>query len=272
MTNDPLVSVVIPTADAAGHLDRCLASLRAQTYDPIELVVVDAYSDDGTAAIAADCDANLVLSDDGMSAARNTGIERASGEFLLSVDADMELEPTVVERCVEAYRAGDGVGGIIVPERSVGDSYWVSVRDFERSFYAGTAVESARFFPMDVVRRVGGYDERVTFFEDSTLPQRVERRTELDTTRRIAGAHVFHHEEGFRLSDWLRKKYSYGTSASQYLREYGDRADEQTSPLSRYATFLTARRFYTKPLLAAGVLVLKTLEFGAAGAGMVGAR
>lgn len=272
MTDDPLVSVVIPTFNAAAHLDRCLASLQAQTYEPLEIVVVDAYSDDGTAAVAAERDANLVLSNDGMSEARNTGIERASGEFLLSIDADMELEATVVERCVEAYRASDDAGGIIVPERSVGDSYWVSVRDFERSFYAGTAVESARFFPMDVVRQVGGYDEHVTFFEDSTLPQRIERETGLDTTRRIAGAHVLHHEEGFRLSDWLRKKYSYGKSASRYLREYDDRAGEQTNPLSRYATFLTAKRFYTKPLLAAGVLVLKTLEFGAAGAGMVGAK
>ncbi|NHN46542.1 glycosyltransferase [Halostella sp. JP-L12] len=269
MNDESLVSIVIPTYNAADHLDRCLRSIETQTYDRVETIVVDAYSDDDTADIAKEHDATVVRSDAELSEARNVGIDRASGTFLLSVDADMELERDVVEQCIETYVAEDGVGGIVVPERSMGDSYWARVRDFERSFYKSTAVESARFFPMDAVRHVGGYDENVTFFEDSTLPQRIERETGLDTTYRVDDAAILHHEDGVRLPDWLGKKYRYGKTAHHYVRKYDDRAGEQVNPLSRYATFLAEHRFYRNPRLAIGVLGLKTLEYAAAGTGML---
>ncbi|WP_202318620.1 glycosyltransferase family 4 protein [Archaeoglobus neptunius] len=65
------------------------------------------------------------------------------------VDSDMELMPDVVGECVEVME-DEKVGGVVIPERSVGEGFWVRVRDFERGFYAGTEVESARGRPSKI--------------------------------------------------------------------------------------------------------------------------
>ena len=48
------------------------------------------------------------------------------------------------------------------------------VRDFERTLYSGSKIESARFFIKRFVSQVGGFDEDVIFYEESTLPQKIE--------------------------------------------------------------------------------------------------
>jgi len=83
-------------------------------------------------------------------------LKKAKGKYVLFVDSDMELSKDVVEECVELARKDDKIGGIIIPERSAGDGFWVRVRDFERSFYTGSEVESARFFRRDLALRGGG--------------------------------------------------------------------------------------------------------------------
>ena len=83
-------------------------------------------------------------------------MRNAKGKYVLFIDSDMELTERVVEECVELAERDDKIGGIIIPERSVGDGFWVRVRDFERSFYAGTVIESARFFRRDLALQVGG--------------------------------------------------------------------------------------------------------------------
>ena len=86
--------------------------------------------------------------------AKNFGITKSKGKFLFFIDSDMKLDKLVVEECVKKFQVNKKLGGIIIPERSFGSSFWVKVRDFERQFYAGTKVESARFFPMKLVSLV----------------------------------------------------------------------------------------------------------------------
>ncbi|NPA99435.1 MAG: glycosyl transferase family 2, partial [Crenarchaeota archaeon] len=157
------------------------------------------------------------------------------------------------------------IGGIVIPERSVGDSYWVKVRDFERQFYAGTPIESARFFRWELVLKVGGFDEDVVFFEESTLPQKIEKLG-YDVWARIS-APILHHEEGFSLRKWLRKKYYYGQTAREYKRKYHELGSKQISALYRFGLFFKNKRFWSRPHLAIGVITLKLLEYVAAGWG-----
>lgn len=88
----PRVSVVIPAYNAAATIVRAIASAKAQIPPPDEIIVVDDASDDATAAIAETSGARLIRlpAHAGASAARNAGIEAASGEIIAFEDADDE--------------------------------------------------------------------------------------------------------------------------------------------------------------------------------------
>jgi len=108
------------------------------------------------------------------SKAKNFGLKNATSKYVLFVDSDVELTRDVVGECVDLIKRDEKIGGVIIPERSVGKSFWAKVRNFERGFYVGTEVESARFFKRDLVEKVKGFDEDVVFFEESTLPQKIK--------------------------------------------------------------------------------------------------
>ena len=149
------VSIVIPAYNSEKTLEKCLKSIRDQTYGNIEIIVVDKFSKDRTVEIIKRYGARIIYDEGERTRAKNIGLEKAKGKYVLFVDSDMELSKEVVEECVELAEKDDKIGGIIIPERSVGNGFWVKVRDFERSFYAGTEIESARFFRRDLALKVG---------------------------------------------------------------------------------------------------------------------
>lgn len=262
MEDKPLVSAVVPTSNSEKYIEKCLQSVRNQTYDNIEIIVVDKSSENKTVEIAKKYRARIFrfeyVVDKTIQIQRNIGISKVEGEYLFSIDSDFELTPKVVEECLEVISSDKKIGGAIIHERSVGKSYWVNVRDFERSFYAGTEVESARFFRIDLVRKVEGYDGEITFFEESTLPQKIEKFG-YDVKARIS-SHLLHYEEDFSLIRWRKKKYWYGKSGGKYSLQkiYGKK---QMRVFRRFGIFLKNKRFYSKPILAESVLTLKFLEF-----------
>ena len=243
--NDPLVSIIVPTRNSAKLIGRCLTSITNQSYRKIELIVVDNNSTDRTKEIARKYTKKVYNHGPERTFQKNFGTSKAKGEYVLYIDSDMELTKQVVRECVEAIPKDKKIGGVIIPERSVGDSYWVKVRDFERSFYAGTPIESARFFPRKLVREVGGFDKEVVFYEESTLPQKIEQRN-YRTNERI-NAKIFHLEYDFNLKKWLMKKYYYAKSTQKYCISY-KKSRAQYSILFRLKLYLTNYRFYLNPL------------------------
>ena len=261
----PLVSVIVPTKNSGRTLEKCLTSIRNQTYRNIEIIVVDNFSVDDTPKIAKKYADKFYQKGPERSAQKNFGARKSKGKYLVFIDSDMELTPRVIEECVILIETNPKIGGIIIPECSVGDSYWVKVRDFERSFYAGTEVESARFFRKDLVLKVEGFDEDVVFFEESTLPQKIERLGY--NVRARINSEILHHEDDFSFWKWLKKKYCYGRTAYMYRQRYAEYGAKQISPLRRFGLFLGDKRFYSEPLLALGVLTLKSLEYASVGLG-----
>ena len=87
---NPLVSVMIGAYNAAPYLGEAIESVFAQDYEPIELVVVDDGSTDGTADVARSFDQVKVIcqQNGGNGAARNRAVENASGELYAFLDAD----------------------------------------------------------------------------------------------------------------------------------------------------------------------------------------
>lgn len=91
---NPLVSVVIPTYNREMKVLAAIASVLRQSYRPIEIIVADDHSSDGTreAVLTAACDVPLHLEslprNQGPSAARNAGIRKACGKYIAFLDSD----------------------------------------------------------------------------------------------------------------------------------------------------------------------------------------
>ena len=99
------ISVVIPAFNAAVYLPRCLKSVFAQTLKPDEVIVVDDGSTDNTAALAAELGARVISRPNGgLSAARNTGIQNASSEWIALLDADDIWAPEKLQRQAACVR------------------------------------------------------------------------------------------------------------------------------------------------------------------------
>lgn len=115
----PLVSVVIPTYNRASMVGKAICSALDQTYRDIEVIVVDDGSTDNTAeVVAAFGDDRLryvrLIDNRGHGAARNTGIDFASGDYVAFLDSDDEWLPRTLERQLEAMRAAGPDFGISV--------------------------------------------------------------------------------------------------------------------------------------------------------------
>ncbi|MEP0548680.1 MAG: glycosyltransferase family 2 protein [Rhodothermales bacterium] len=109
----PLVSVIVPVYNVEGYIDACLESVKGQTYRNLEILLVeDCSTDDSLRALekhAVDGRVRLLrhAQNAGLSAARNTGIEAARGDYLLFIDSDDFVEPDLVESCVECALDND---------------------------------------------------------------------------------------------------------------------------------------------------------------------
>jgi glycosyltransferase involved in cell wall biosynthesis len=114
----PEVSVIIPTHNRRALLERALASVRAQSWQDLEIIVVDDASADGTAeAMGRLNDARLRYlrhaAPRGEAAATNTGIAQAAGTYVAFLHDDDAWLPAKLERQVELFRRGDAKLGAI---------------------------------------------------------------------------------------------------------------------------------------------------------------
>ena len=116
----PLVSVLIPHHNQAGFLEECVESVRAQTHPEVEIVVIDDASTQEKAQavlerLDGDGDVALIRLEEnrGPSHARNVGVQRSRGRYVLPVDSDNLLFPDAVERLVaQLVDAPENVGFI----------------------------------------------------------------------------------------------------------------------------------------------------------------
>ena len=105
--NAVAVSIVIPIYNAAPYLRKCLDSVVNQTLNNVEIIFIDDGSTDGSSEICLEYvnkDSRIIYykkENEGLAAARQDGIERASGEYIGFVDSDDWLEPNMYERMYE---------------------------------------------------------------------------------------------------------------------------------------------------------------------------
>jgi glycosyltransferase involved in cell wall biosynthesis len=107
-------SVIVPTYKRTDKLERALESIASQTYSDFELVVVDDNPEqefrdkveDIVGGLKSDFEVNLIVNDDsqGVSSARNLGIENASSDYIAFLDDDDEWKPEKLEKEAEAFK------------------------------------------------------------------------------------------------------------------------------------------------------------------------
>lgn len=116
MVAKALVSIIIPSYNYANFIIETLTSIRAQKYDRWEAIVVDDGSTDDTAALVlelAKVDARIIYvyqENKGLSAARNTGIKKASGDYIQFLDADDLISKDKIQLQLDHFAADKNLG------------------------------------------------------------------------------------------------------------------------------------------------------------------
>lgn len=193
----PLVSITITTKNERKNIQNCLESIKLQTYRSIEIIVVDNNSTDRTKEIAKKYTDKVYNKGPERSAQRNYGmIEKSQGKYVMFVDADMILSPTLVESCVDLMGKSDYLA-LHISEIVLGKKFFSCVRRFERTFYNGTIIDGARFFQKDVFIKVNGFDETMSGPEDWDIDKKIihEYTNCTDITNKSASVILSDNEE-----------------------------------------------------------------------------
>jgi glycosyltransferase involved in cell wall biosynthesis len=122
----PLISLT--TYNSARTLPLALRSIKRQTYPSAEIIVVDRYSRDGTPYIASRFGAHVIQTDTERADAKNIGLKAAKGQYVLFLNSDMELTPTVIQVCVELVEGNSAIVAVVIPEITVGNSLVAEIR------------------------------------------------------------------------------------------------------------------------------------------------
>lgn len=124
-----MVSIIVPIYNAERYLYRCLDSILLQSYKDIEIILVDDGSPDNSGKICdhyASKDNRVKVihqTNQGVSVARQTGLDNATGEYVIHVDADDWIEPTAIELLYEKAKK-DNADMVI-------SDYWIESDDQE---------------------------------------------------------------------------------------------------------------------------------------------
>jgi glycosyltransferase involved in cell wall biosynthesis len=181
----PLISVIIPSWNAAGFLPEAVESIRAQKYAPLEIIVVDDGSTDRTAELIRSwSDVRYLWQENqGPSAARNTGIDTARGELLAFLDADdlwtsdhlgRLLPPLVANASAQFAWGASRVLNCCI--ESNGHFRWEVLHDSQPQFLIGSGLYRRTAF-----NAVGRFDPALRFAEDVDW---------IATARQLGVAHV----------------------------------------------------------------------------------
>jgi GT2 family glycosyltransferase len=271
--------VVIPVRDQADVVGRAVASVLAQTFAGLEVLVVDDGSTDDTALVARQRGARVLRLDRnrGPAHARNRGVEVASGAIVLFVDADVRVHPDAIAVAVDAMR-DPGVTAVFGSyDETPGDPGFVSQYKnlFHHWVHQHARTEASTFWTgCGAIRRatflaIGGFNEgyRRPSIEDIELGFRLRAAgCRIRLEKRMLASHA----KRWRLLDLLRTDVLLRGVPwiALMLRDRHAPRDLNLSSASKIAT-LVAGLFVVSvlllPLLGQALAVLPALALVAAG-------
>lgn len=263
MTNY-IVSVIVPTKNSAATLEKCLASIKNQSYKHIEIIVIDNFSSDETPKIAKKYTKLFFQKGPERSAQVNYGVEKANGKYIYKVDSDFILDKKVVEECVSLCEAGkDAVVVHNTPDETI--SWIAKIRKFEVDMYKyNLDHSSARFVRKDIFEKIGGFDSSVTAGEDYDFQNKLNR---IGANIGFAKAEALHLGEPRSFWKHLTKYYTYGKDFNNYSAVTN--SNEQKSQLGffRNVYFKNWKKFIRHPIMGITFVFYHTLKYSFGGLG-----
>ncbi|CAN5155122.1 glycosyltransferase family A protein [soil metagenome] len=273
MKSNPLVTIVIPARYSGRDLPLCIKHIKNQSYKNIEIIVVDSNSKDKTSDVCKKNNVTLLQFDNSHLKGRfdapykrNLGAKQAKGEFVYYLDADFSLSKDVVKEAVAACTL-ENFKAVIVKEIVSGNGYWTSCRWLEQECYWGEDnVEAPRFFNRKIWIKLGGLDEALgAGCDDWDMYQRFLSHGY--KAKRISST-LIHNEGKIQLIQIIKKAYLFGKDVTKFVKK---------SPRGGFIYFFPIRPAYIRnwrlflryPHLGIGLVLLRTVEYGAGGMGII---
>ena len=267
--NNNLVSIVIPTYLPLRTLKKCLESLEAQTYQEIEIIIVDSTPQKiakHKVKEMAQKYGRYFFDGPERSIQRNRGIKEAKGKYILTIDQDMYLTRNVIKDCVSAIERNRYIA-LIIPEISIGEGYWTQCVALERyvSIYLEEGMnECCRFFRKKDALAIGCYDPTIVGVEDSDFHYRMAKKGSIGKIK----SHIVHDEGRTTFLGRVKKKYYYSRAFRLYLERHPEIAVKQFFPIKK-AYFKHWQYLAKKPQITIGIIMLRSAEVVAGAIGVV---
>jgi glycosyltransferase involved in cell wall biosynthesis len=225
MPENALVSIICPIRTGE-NVEALIKSIRASTYKEIEIILIEEGLE--------------------RSKQRNKGIKLATGEFLLILDSDQNPHPKVIEECLNVYYFDRYCGGIYIPEVIKTKGFFGYLRNWERQFYTGTAIDCVRFVKRE---NCPLFDEELNGPEDADWNRRLKKGKALIT-------YPLYHWDNISFWGYMKKKAYYSKSMKLYAKK---NPDDKVLKMSWrcWGVFVEQgkwKRFFARPDLAVCVL------------------
>lgn len=185
MQNLPLVSIIIPCYNREKYISQAIDSCLTQTYQNIEIIVIDDGSSDNSVRVVESYLPKVSLIKQknlGVSAARNRGIEASKGELLVFLDSDDWLSKDIVEQHVKTFKeyknidisCADSTSAASI-NRTIKKSNWPEnpSTPLELFLLSPPPFPACEMYRASTVKKLGGYDEEMRAFADSILRIRI---------------------------------------------------------------------------------------------------
>ena len=260
------LSLIITTKNEEAVIENLLKSLKRQSFKNFEIIIVDNNSSDRTKEISKKYTKHVYNFGPERSSQRNYGVRKASGDYILILDADMELTKNVLKSCVSEISRNNNIEGLIIPEKSIGKGFWAKCKAFERQFYIGDEnIEAARFFTRKTFIKFKGYDASMTGPEDWDLPLRMKKKgVKIGRIRE----YILHNEKKFSPINSAKKKFYYALHSKEYLKRHPEMIFTQGNLFFRSAFYQNLNKLLENPSVTVGFLLIRFLEMSAAALGI----
>jgi len=225
----PLVSVIIPTYNRAAYLQKALQSVKEQTYQTLEIIIIDDGSVDDTRKMLENYGGELhyfYQENRGISGARNAGIRRAHGEYIAFLDSDDFWLPDKTEQQLAIFKQHPEYGlvasrcasirldGSYREKNRPGRSGWV----LEDLFKANFIRTSAAMVKQECFKNIGLFDEDLKECEEYDLWLRIAAHYPMGFINKSLAVYV-DNPDGVSTDSLTGRLYRLRVLEKKYLQE-----------------------------------------------------
>jgi glycosyltransferase involved in cell wall biosynthesis len=245
MEKSPLVSIIIPCYNREAYISDAINSCLNQTYQNIEIIVVDDGSTDSSVEILKSYGDKISLitqSNQGVSTARNKGLNSASGEYIVMLDSDDWLSHDIIQKHIETHMkwpeiaiscADSASVDISGKESQVKPCNWPSEPStpLELFLLSPPPFPACEMYKASIMKELGGYFEDLRAFADSSLRLRIILNNH-KVVRTQGGYGIYRpvansitrnrlklHYNGMKLNKKLKKEFKNSTRIVSLLKQ-----------------------------------------------------